>query len=46
MSYTRLDADVDAVWNGLVAELVGLRDTVDEYWIPKPPDDDSPPEIP
>lgn len=51
MSYRRFDADVEAVWNGLIAESVGLKDTVDQYWIPSPPvkgqpPDDSPPEIP
>lgn len=51
MSYTRFDADVEAVWNGLIAESVGVKDTVDEYWIPSPPvkgppPNDSPPEIP
>lgn len=51
MSYMRFDADVEAVWNGLIAESVGLQDTVDEYWIPSPPvkgrpPDDSPPDIP
>lgn len=51
MSYRRFDADVEAVWNGLIAESVGPKDTVDEYWIPSPPvkgppPDDLPPEIP
>lgn len=51
MSYMRFDADVEAVWNGLIAESVGLQDTVDGYWIPSPPvksrpPDDSPPDIP
>lgn len=51
MSYRRFDADVEAVWNGMIAESVGWKDTVDEYWIPSPPvkgqpSDDSPPEIP
>lgn len=51
MSYTRFDADVEAVWNGLIAESVGLKDTVDEYWIPSPPvkgqpPNDLPPETP
>ena len=51
MSYRRFDADVEAVWNGLIAESVGPKDTVDQYWIPSPPvkglpPDDLPPEIP
>lgn len=51
MSYRRFDADVEAVWNGLIAESIGWSDTVDEYWIPGPPvkgqpPDDSLPEIP
>lgn len=51
MSYRRFDADVEAVWNGMIAESIGWEETVDEYWIPSPPvkgqpPDDLPPEIP
>lgn len=44
MSYRRFDADVEAVWNGLIADSVGLGDTVDEYWIPSPPVKGQPPD--